>query len=268
MNHKISDVLAGIICGVPHTGTSVVLDIVRNHPKIECGNEGGLLLYKDPRKFIHGHRHKQYLHFLYDWSICTVDLNYICDTDDWVVAYTRLRERSGRVKDKNSLLIDKRPIYASLLPKILEMVNVPVVVMTRDPRAVIGGYKRRYRTVFNDELLKEHCEQYVHFHEKIELAKKRYPENVIIVRHEELSLNPIAVMSIIFKHFGLDFQSYFMAFSPRKQKREVHGDVITKDYIQDYTSVLSKRERKSILKNTEQYKEGRWNPNDTYEAIR
>jgi hypothetical protein len=44
--------LAAIVCGFPNGGTTLISEILRTHPELDSGFEGGFLLSEQPSKFL------------------------------------------------------------------------------------------------------------------------------------------------------------------------------------------------------------------------
>ena len=130
-----------IICGYEKSGTTLLNETLRRHPKLDSGFECGFLLGETPRAF---HDIQPYRHFFRtEWQLSKTELFHIIDTDDFNECYRRARELSPVITDKSVYLFDKTPIYMLHLPKVLDrMPNLPCVVCVRDPRALMLSWAR------------------------------------------------------------------------------------------------------------------------------
>ena len=90
--------LAAILCGYEKSGTTLLNEILRRHPKLDSGFEVGALLAESPRQF----RQIQpyFAFFRSTWKLTREDMQYICDTDEWGEFYRRSSERSPVIVDR------------------------------------------------------------------------------------------------------------------------------------------------------------------------
>lgn len=144
---------------------------------------------------------------------------------------TFLWYKSSQIKDlflKPKLLVCKDPIGIFLSEHLIKKFEFKVVAVIRHPVGVaISRKKLDWKFDFNwwrnqkdfynghfkqiDDLLKRHPLDFIHeaaFHwltcySYIHEIKKKYPESVKIIRHEDLCENPIYEMEKIFKYLGL-----------------------------------------------------------------
>jgi hypothetical protein len=49
---SLTDILAVIMAGFEHSGTTMASELLRQHPVLDNGFEGGMLLKASPREFI------------------------------------------------------------------------------------------------------------------------------------------------------------------------------------------------------------------------
>ena len=94
-----------IVCGLEHSGTTMVSDLFREHPLTESGFECGVLLCQSPREFKNFHPYCD--HMEVGWGITKDDLNECCDTDHFDEFFSRLFAKSNILSDSNSQIIFK-----------------------------------------------------------------------------------------------------------------------------------------------------------------
>jgi len=122
--------LKAIICGYERGGTSLIAELLRQHPDLDGGFEGGFLLGKRPRDFLSISPYRSNVKL--GWGITEEELRHACDTDSWQEVYRRLREKAGEIHDRRVWLFDKTPKYMEALPKVLRKVpgNWTFVIVT------------------------------------------------------------------------------------------------------------------------------------------
>ncbi|MEI2422495.1 hypothetical protein V6O07_19615, partial [Arthrospira platensis SPKY2] len=75
--------LAALVCGFERGGTTLISEIIRQHPLLDSGFECGFLLGKDPAEFT---SIQPYCNMLKaGWGVNDSDLNnYICESETWL----------------------------------------------------------------------------------------------------------------------------------------------------------------------------------------
>ena len=126
-----------IICGFEHGGTTVLSELVRQHPRVDGRFEIGFLLDRHISRFYRPDN--VFVDFVESfWGVPREQIrDYICGAPDWREAYRRLAECSVVADD--ALLYDKTPRYMSYLKKILKKVDSPCLALVRDPRALYAS---------------------------------------------------------------------------------------------------------------------------------
>src|SRR5688572_28260285 len=79
------DPLIALVCGFEKSGTTLLNEILRRHPDLDSGFEGGFLLGASPRDFRNFQPY--YAYFRQTWELSRADMLYICDTDSWGECY-------------------------------------------------------------------------------------------------------------------------------------------------------------------------------------
>ncbi|MFA6226944.1 MAG: sulfotransferase [Candidatus Paceibacterota bacterium] len=260
---KIKDSVQAIICGHEHSGTTMLMDILSNHPSINSGFEIGFLLVDKPRDFIGFDPF--YKNMLDGWKIKKGDLDKICDTDDFAEAYSRLREISPLVINNNKI-IDKTPRYMQRLEEVLEKApGVPCVAIIRDPRSLVWssckhdiGLRNIDRNEMIDEWFKEKYPASFNHLLSYYIALKyallgQNKDRIMVVSYEELCRYPKKILPKIFKHCGLEYNDKYMDISSTKFKENIYGSHVDTDFISEYKSRMSKEKCEEIIENTLEY---------------
>ena len=251
------DPLKAIICGFEKSGTTLLNEILRRHPDMDSGFEGGFLLGNSPRDFPTIMPYYDYFKKL--WKLTDQDMAYICDTDKWAEAYKRSRERSPVIHNKKTYVFDKTPIYMLHLTEVLEKVpGIPCVVIVRDPRSVMNSWAKWTGNDLNREQwitknLKTYSERYLSYADGYTKAAKKFENRIVLIQFENLCIDPEANLTSMFNFLGLVFRPEYLNFS---SKYNVYGNRVSKDYLFPYRDHLSITTCNEILKLTRKY--SRW----------
>jgi hypothetical protein len=242
------------VCGYEKSGTTLLNEILRRHPDLDSGFEGGFLLGDSPRDF---HRFQPYYAFFRQtWELSREDVKYICDCDDWGECYRRARERSPVIADKHALIFDKTPVYMKHLPVVLGKVpGIPCVVCVRDPRALMVSWARwsgageavEQWLVAN---FADNVERYASYARGYRRALAAHADRLLLVRFEVLCTHTAQTLASVFRFLGMAFSEDFLHFS---SKHFVYGNTISTDYLFPYREVLSGDLCERILEATRDY---------------
>jgi hypothetical protein len=234
--------LKAIVCGYERGGTTLLVQILNNHPRIDSGFESGLLLAGQPKDFLtqtfsdfNGNMIQA------GWGVRQEDLEYMVEENDWNQVYKRLRERSVLITDKRSLLIDKTPKYMLVLSDVLSrMEHVPCIVVVKEPKGVIYSWLKRHPDIdlsaIPEQLIQDCCNRYEAYARGYNLAKKAYPKRILKVDYEQLCLHPKLETKKVFDHVGLRFREKYLHF---ERKYEVYGNNISDQYLREYEGILA-----------------------------
>ncbi len=117
-----------VICGLEHSGTTLLSDIFRQVPGLDSGFEVGVLLCDSPRQF--PRRQPFYKHMRPGWKISPEDLQRCCAVDTVGEFYAELHRRSGVLKEGTIDIFDKTPRYFWDIPRYYEKVRVLLLRLT------------------------------------------------------------------------------------------------------------------------------------------
>jgi|GEM_PF-2378211 len=252
--------LVAVLCGFEHSGTTMLSEMLRQHPKLDSGFEGGFLLNENARDFLTCEPF--YTNLKGGWGVNDEDLRYICAVDTWGELYARLREKAGVIKDKNTWIFDKTPRYMQVLPQVLERVpGVPCIVIVRDFRSVLwSSYKRTGLTI--DEWYKKtfkltcnHTLSYCRGWK--EAMEKGYGERILLIQYEDLCVNKDKEAKKIFDFLELEFEESYLSFEERRYAHVKESQVSTK-YLTEYKGNLPEEICQEAIKVTEEYKDWLW----------
>ncbi len=246
-------VLHCLICGYERGGTTLVSELIRQHPRIDGRFEGGFLLGNTPRDFAALHPYVENLKTA--WGVDDSGLEYVCAATDWLDMYLRLREVSI-LPDKTVALYDKTPRYMEFLTGVLTKVAVPCVVVVRDPRAVYHSHDRYHPTE-----IRSFCGYYVNYGQAYRQALQHYPDRLLLVRYERLCLYPEQEARRIFDFLGLEFDPGYLSLSQRADDY-VAGHIST-TAIHAYAEHLTSAQQRQILARTGEFSCWHWEEAET-----
>jgi hypothetical protein len=194
-----------VICGLEHSGTTLVSDLFRQVPDIEAGFEVGVLMCDSPRTFIDLKPYNK--NIITGWEISQDDLVDCCQTDDFSEFYRNLCSKSPLIGPKTKRSFDKTPRYLSILDRACSKIAVPFIVVYKDPRS----------TVYSD-FARSNAETFEIWYESYKRSKIRYMRNlynqfvsakenptVWSVRLEDLCLNTLATCRELFDFVNTSF---------------------------------------------------------------
>ncbi|MFO7551193.1 MAG: sulfotransferase [Haliea sp.] len=253
---KIPDPLCAIICGFEKSGTTLLNEILRQHPNLDSGHEVGVLLGESPRNF----RTKQpyYAFFKKSWRLDSEQLEFICDTEDWGEFYRRARNISPLIADKTTKIFDKTPIYMLYLNDVMSRVpSLPCVVNVRDPRALMYSWANWSGHAENperwlEENFESNCNRFLSYARGYENALGTHSARIYLNQFEKLCFSPQEELRKIFDFLGFEFNASFLNF---ESEHFVYGNTVSEDYVFAYRQRLSDRICQRILKATSKFEQ-------------
>lgn len=202
-----------VICGIEHSGTTMLSDIFRQTPQMDSGFEVGVLLCDTPREF----RQKEPFvsNMVSGWKLKETDLDHLCDTDSLAEFYARLKQTSNVVNPEKELF-DKTPRYLLHLGECMARARVPFIATYKDPRSIVHSDFKRAKT-----------DDFEAWYPRYQKAKKSYmrqlyanfmayngqqggQDQVCFVPLEELCVNTAASLKRVFHHAGVEFSFQYI----------------------------------------------------------
>ena len=206
-----------VICGLEHSGTTLVSDIFRQVAEVDSGFECGVLLADSPKEF--SSVHPFYENAPGGWQISTETLNEVCDTDSFSDFYQRLYEKSGFFDPGVEYLFDKTPRYFQHVFECQRKVGVPFIATYKDPRS----------TVFSDFKRTGKGQSFEAWYESYKLPKLRYLSSIynnsfvkwkagdqegasaiLCVALEDICLNTRETVEKMFAHVDFNFSISYL----------------------------------------------------------
>ena len=237
-------------------------ELLRQHPDVDAGFEGGFLLADTPADF--ANIDPFYRMILPGWGLAGADLDELTASPDWPSLYEVLFRRfvgSG----PRRWIVDKTPKYMEFLDAVMNKVpGIPAVTIVRDPRALFWSWRKRAEKELPPDWIERYAARYRRYGEGHARAESMFGDRLLLLRHEDLSLRPTEAAGRLFEFLGLDLLEEYLEFSPRF--RNVRGGEIVSSYVVEYRDELSTEEQEAILTATEDFADWVWEPPPGFEA--
>lgn len=233
-----------VICGIEHSGTTLVSDLFRQVPGLDSGFEVGVLLADSPRDFPDLKPFSD--HIRAGWGIAEQDLATICDTEDYAEFYSRLGAAST-VIDKSGELFDKTPRYLAALSECMARASVPFIATCKDPRSIVYSDFKRAETEDFEAWYEEYKPKKIGYMKTLYqsyLAHRTNPQ-VAFVSLEELSVNTATSVRRVFEHVGVPFEYSYLLLKNLRY-RNTHSNFIDMRIPFAYMESMDKARQRTI----------------------
>lgn len=214
-----------VICGIEHSGTTLLSDLFRQADNLDSGFEVGVLLSNSPREFRHLENFRSQI--ASGWGIEEDQISEVCDCDTFSEFYQRLYDLS-RVIQKPSEIFDKTPRYLAKLEECSSKLDVPFISMYKDPKSIVhSDFCRSGTNDFNDwysrylnsklSYMRTLYSSYVRH-----TGDRRRSDRVRFVSLEEICLNAGEVLRGLFEFVEVDFSVRYLLLDNLRYKH-THG---------------------------------------------
>jgi hypothetical protein len=231
-----------LIAGFIHSGTTMLSELIRQHPEIDGRFEIGFLATPTWDEY------KQtfyYTNLKKAWKITNEDFDYIT-ASTLPDAYARLLERS-EIQNKSVKIYDKLPDYLRNLDLVMKRVNVPCIVLVRDPRSIYWSHKKRWPKKVTLEGVANNYRKGI---EGLDRALQLFSERILVVQYENFCTNIRLESKKVYDFLDLEFKDDYIDMDIEEiNQNNVYGTISTK-YMLDFRDKISKRDEKFLLTNT------------------
>lgn len=206
-----------VICGLEHSGTTLVSDIFRQVAEVDSGFECGVLLAPSPKDF--PGIQPFYNNAPAGWELSEEMLREICDTDSFPEFYQSLYQKSGFFDSKVEYLFDKTPRYFQTLFECYEKIGVPFIATYKDPRSVVfSDFKRGGKGQSFEEWYEEYkpgklrylSSIYNNSFVKWQAGEHESTSKILCVALEDICLNTRETVEEMFAHVGFGFSVRYL----------------------------------------------------------
>jgi hypothetical protein len=213
-----------VICGVEHSGTTLLSDVFRQVPGLGSGFETGVLLADAPADFPHT---EHFQDFAENWGLGPGDVAFLCAAPDLETFYRRLAQRAGTTPPDTVRIFDKTPRYLVALKDVLGRVPCPFIATYKDPRAILHStWVRQGRPPILPWLDGVHTEQLGYLQSLYEQHQTHCLERrVLFMPLERLCLQAGHSCEMLFDHVGIPFDPGYLVLRGI-DNRATHGGTI------------------------------------------
>lgn len=235
-----------VICGIEHSGTTLLSDVFRQVPGLDSGFEVGVLLAKSPREF---RMLEPFISNLKSgWGITDAQLDAICNTDNFDDFYFRLRQES-RIVDDNDEIFDKTPRYFSQLQNCITRVPCKFIAVYKDPRSLVfSDYKRAKPNDFDqwfDDYAPKKMKYLAAIYKQYELCKNATTNRTTLVSLEAIALDTRKTFDRLFAFVDLEFKKDYLLLKNMRYKHTKETYVSSKIPF-EYMEALNKHQEDKI----------------------
>ncbi|WP_406870106.1 sulfotransferase [Thioclava sp. 'Guangxiensis'] len=218
-----------LICGMEHTGTTLISDLFRQVAGLDSGFECGALLRDTPQEFNSLQPFRKHMNV--GWGITDAQMDDCCESPDFETFYSKLQNYAANLSPDTKIIFDKTPRYLSELTAVLGREKIKTVASFKDPRGIVFSDFKRSKQASFDEWYPEYKIQ------KIAYTKKCYQEYqanssnplVCFVSLEDLALNSRQTMERMFSHVDEKFRLEYAIISEIRfqntKNRTVSADI-------------------------------------------
>lgn len=211
--------LSFLICGLEHSGTTMVSDLFREHPDVDSGFECGVLLCSQPSDFLNYEPFCN--HMVVGWGIDQLDFERACMSSTFDEFYAKLFERSSLLAQKSARYIfDKTPRYITDLGRVQQRSNRPIVAVIKDPRSLaLSDFKRsRYSLDQIDAWYEPWRDPKIAYMRSAYLGYQYawQDDGCFVVRLEDICFDARNTVSAIYEFVGLEFESEYLSLRSKR----------------------------------------------------
>lgn len=236
-----------VICGMEHTGTTLVSDLFRQVPGLDAGFEVGVLLRDTPAGFLDLKPFSD--NILHGWGITRAQFEHCCAAPDHLTFYDRLIAASTTLGAGTTAIFDKTPRYIAQLESCLALVDVPFIVTHKDPRAIIASDFKRAKTTDFDGWYADYMPRKRAYMRTCyaEWDKSSSNPRVFQIGLEELAMNARASMERMFDHVGLEFSLDYAVMKDLRFKN-TRANFVSAEIAFEYQKILPEGVEERIFK--------------------
>lgn len=209
-----------IVTGLEHSGTSTLARLVRSAPSVYGAFECGILLSVNPSDLERIYPFFEWLSLPVRnrmWGLSLEQAVEMVSLPCHAHMYGFLRRKSVLLRNY-TYIVDKTPRYVYYLDIVMSRApGVPVVVVVKSIESQYKSFVSRGWNV-TKALTKIRDGELA-----VKKARQAYPGRILIVRYEQLVLNPTVVLRKIFSFAGLRWDDAFLSMRAFNMKLSYHS---------------------------------------------
>lgn len=208
-----------VVTGIEHSGTTLLSQLLQQHPGLNSGFECGFLLADCPEDFKNVHPWHEWMQEpvdVHQWGVSPWDMERICTSESWEEAYRRLIRYSPVFAEKRKQQVcDKTPRYMSCLDAVLDKlpVYVPCIVIEKNIENLWRSHKKRGSS------LDDFCSVYTLYNNGLRRALRKHGNRIHRVGYEDLCMDPDLQLRKIFAVLKLSYEAEYGS----NRSREIRG---------------------------------------------
>jgi len=210
-----------VICGMEHSGTTLISDLFRQVPGIDAGFEVGVLLCPSPKEF-EGFD-PFFTNMIGGWKLTKEELAEACHAENFDGFYARVKALSKALPPGTTDIFDKTPRYLSRLDDCMNRADVPFIASFKDPRSIVFSDFMRSKNKDFDAWYPAYMvpkRRYLKTcYQNYQKARTRNEGKVAFVALESLCLDARASCERLFKHVGLEFKTEYVLLSNQRYEQ-------------------------------------------------
>ena len=240
-----------VICGLEHSGTTLLSDVFRQVPGIYSGFEVGVLLRPSPKEFEGFDPY--FTNMLSGWRLTEAELVEACHSETYDDFYAKVQELSEIIPSTTSNIFDKTPRYLSCLGDCLNRTDVPFIASFKDPRSkVFSDFKRTNKANLDFDTWYSVSDaprrRYLKTcYDAYQNARVHSQDRVALVSLESLCLDVRATCERIFEHVGLEFNTQYLLLSSETWRGPASANSITARAPFEYKKNLTTAQQQRII---------------------
>jgi len=242
-----------VICGIEHSGTTLISDLFRQVPWISAGFEVGVLLCTSPQEFVGFDPLSDpfFENMLEGWNLTREELTEACQAENFDGFYGRLQASSKVLRPGTRDIFDKTPRYLRHLRDCMSRTNVPFIVSYKDPRSIVYSDFTRSENRDFDAWYPTYMEPKRRYtmacYQSYRQARASNDGRVAFVALESLCMDARANCERIFKHVGLEFKTEYVLLSKGHHPDYTRANGISARIPFEYKENLTSRQQQRIM---------------------
>jgi sulfotransferase family protein len=211
-----------VICGMEHSGTTLLSDLFRQVPGIDAGFEVGVLLCSSPKEFegFDPRGDPFFDNMLEGWGLTREELTEACHAEDFDGFYARVKASSKVLRPGTTDIFDKTPRYLRFLDDCMSRADVPFIATFKDPRSIVfSDFARSENKDFDawyPAYLPAKRQYLTRSYQSYQKVRARNEGKVAFVALESLCMDARASCERLFKHVGLEFKTEYVLLSNQR----------------------------------------------------
>jgi hypothetical protein len=202
-----------VVTGMEHSGTTILMLLLQQHPKLDSAFECGFLLAESPAHFKHVHPWYEWMQEPLSkgqWGVRPEHMDHICTARNWPEMYRRLVRYSPVFnRGEQQQVCDKTPRYLKYLDTVLTKLPdfVPCLVIEKDIEGLWLSHRKRYGA----EHLDEFAENFTQYYKGLKRGLTQHGSRIHRVKYETLCTDLETQLHRIFSLLGLECRSEFIS---------------------------------------------------------